>query len=116
MSILKISDATETTETQWVADAVKKIIRVEFFIPDKREIRDTDSFEDDLLWDSLDLVELVMETEESFNIEIPDEEAELAKTVGEFIKLMEQLIVRQRDVGSLRFICKNCDSKLEVDN
>ena len=40
------------------------------------------SFQDDIGADSLDVVELVMELEEKFKIQIPDEEAEKIKTVG----------------------------------
>ena len=41
------------------------------------------SFVDDLKADSLDIVELIMAMEEAFDIEIPDKEAELLKTVGD---------------------------------
>ena len=40
------------------------------------------SFLDDLGADSLDTVELIMEFEEEFNLEIPDEDAEKITTVG----------------------------------
>ena len=45
------------------------------------EIKNTSSFIDDLGADSLDIVELVMQMEEQFEVEIPDEEAENIKTV-----------------------------------
>ena len=45
------------------------------------EIKITSSFIDDLGADSLDIVELVMQMEEEFEVEIPDEEAENNKTV-----------------------------------
>ena len=54
------------------------------------EVTDAASFVDDLGADSLDTVELVMALEEEFGIEIPDEEAEKMKTVGEAIKYVEQ--------------------------
>ena len=41
------------------------------------------SFVDDLGADSLDIVELVMSLEESFDIEIPDEDAEKLQTIGD---------------------------------
>jgi len=44
------------------------------------------SFIDDLDADSLDIVELVMAFEEEFDLEIPDEEAEKIKTVGDAIE------------------------------
>ena len=49
---------------------------------DESEITEDASFEEDLGADSLDVVELVMELEEKFKIQIPDEEAEKIKTVG----------------------------------
>jgi len=44
------------------------------------------SFIDDLDADSLDTVELIMAFEEEFSLEIPDEEAEKIKTVGDAIE------------------------------
>jgi acyl carrier protein len=49
------------------------------------EIKLESSFIDDLGADSLDIVELVMAMEEEFEVEIPDEEAENIKTVGDAI-------------------------------
>ena len=49
------------------------------------EIKPESSFIDDLGADSLDIVELVMAMEEEFEVEIPDEEAENIKTVGDAI-------------------------------
>ncbi|MBI2606919.1 MAG: acyl carrier protein [Deltaproteobacteria bacterium] len=46
----------------------------------------TASFIDDLGADSLDIVELVMTMEEEFDMDIPDEDAEKMKTVGDVIK------------------------------
>ncbi|MCP3057216.1 acyl carrier protein [Myxococcus sp. K38C18041901] len=50
------------------------------------EIKPESSFIEDLGADSLDIVELVMAMEEEFEVEIPDEEAENIKTVGDAIK------------------------------
>jgi acyl carrier protein len=47
------------------------------------------SFIDDLGADSLDIVELVMAMEEEFDLEIPDEDAEKLKTVGDVVKYLE---------------------------
>lgn len=47
------------------------------------------SFIDDLGADSLDTVELVMAFEEAFDIEIPDEDAEQMRTVGDAVKYLE---------------------------
>jgi acyl carrier protein len=49
------------------------------------EIKPTSSFIDDLGADSLDIVELVMQMEEEFEVEIPDEEAENIKTVQDAV-------------------------------
>jgi acyl carrier protein len=47
------------------------------------------SFVDDLGADSLDTVELIMEFEEEFGIEIPDEDAEKIMTVGDAVKYID---------------------------
>ncbi len=44
---------------------------------------------DDLGADSLDIVDLVMSIEEEFDVEIPDEEVENIKTVGDIVKYVE---------------------------
>ena len=46
------------------------------------------SFTEDLGADSLDIVELVMSFEESFDIEIPDEDVDTVNTVGDCVKLI----------------------------
>lgn len=48
------------------------------------------SFTNDLGADSLDTVELVMEFEKAFNIQIPDEDAEKISTVGDAINYLTQ--------------------------
>ena len=67
-----------------VADKVKSII-VEQLGVDEEEVTPDASFVDDLGADSLDTVELAMALEESFDMEIPDEEAEKIQTVGQAI-------------------------------
>ena len=52
------------------------------------------SFIDDLGADSLDTVELVMAFEEEFNAEIPDEEAEKLKTVGDAVDYIQKKIAK----------------------
>ena len=44
---------------------------------------------DDLGADSLDVVDLIMSLEDEFNIEIPDEEVENVRTVGQIVKYIE---------------------------
>jgi acyl carrier protein len=48
------------------------------------------SFIDDLGADSLDIVELVMAMEESFDIEIPDDDAEKIQTIGDAISYVKE--------------------------
>lgn len=67
-----------------VEQKVKDII-VEQLGVKREQVTENASFIDDLGADSLDTVELVMALEEAFNVEIPDEEAEKIKTVGEAI-------------------------------
>jgi acyl carrier protein len=65
-------------------DTVKKII-VEQLGVEETEVTPEASITDDLGADSLDQVELVMAFETEFNIDIPDEEAEKIKTVGDAV-------------------------------
>ena len=53
---------------------------------DEAEVTMEASITDDLGADSLDQVELVMAFETEFNIDIPDEEAEKIKTVGDAVR------------------------------
>ena len=57
---------------------------------DKEKIKPETSFVNDLGADSLDTVELVMELEEEFDINIPDDAAEKIQTVGEAIEFIEK--------------------------
>lgn len=72
-----------------IEDKVKAIIVEQLGISED-EVKPEASFIDDLGADSLDIVELVMAMEEEFEIEIPDEEAENIKTVGDAIKYINQ--------------------------
>jgi acyl carrier protein len=56
----------------------------------KEQVTRSTSFIEDVGADSLDIVELVMELEEEFEITIPDEQAEKIKTVGEAIDYIEK--------------------------
>ena len=48
------------------------------------------SITDDLGADSLDVVDLVMSLEEEFDVEIPDDQVEKIKTVGDIVKYVEE--------------------------
>lgn len=54
------------------------------------KLRDDANFVQDLGADSLDVVELVMAFEEEFGIEIPDEDAEKIRTVGDVINYLKE--------------------------
>lgn len=57
---------------------------------DPSEVTMEASFEDDLNADSLDLFELVMNLEEEYKIEIPTEELETLKTVGDVVNYLKE--------------------------
>jgi len=56
------------------------------------DVTEDKNFADDLGADSLDAIEVVMGLEEEFGIEIPDEEGETWKTVGQAIEGVEKLM------------------------
>ena len=56
---------------------------------DEAEVTLTANFTDDLGADSLDTVELIMEFEKAFDIQIPDDKAEKIATVGDAISFIE---------------------------
>ena len=67
-----------------VLEKVKKVV-IEQLGVSEAEVKKESSFVDDLGADSLDTVELVMALEEAFGTEIPDEDAEKIKTVGDTV-------------------------------
>ena len=56
---------------------------------DAAEVVPTASFTNDLGADSLDVVDLVMSLEEEFDVEIPDNQVENIKTVGDIVRYIE---------------------------
>jgi acyl carrier protein len=72
-----------------IEERVKNII-VEQLGVDAEQVNAAASFVDDLGADSLDTVELVMAFEEEFDLEIPDEDAEKMRTVGEAVAYLDQ--------------------------
>jgi len=76
-------------EREEIAKIVKDII-VEKLGVDGSEVSENASFVDDLGADSLDTVELVMDFEEKFGLEIPDEDAEKIRTVADAINYIAE--------------------------
>ena len=74
-----------------VFDKIKDII-VEQLDVEEDAVTMEASITDDLGADSLDVVDLVMSLEESFDVEIPDEEVENIKTVGDIVKYIENKV------------------------
>ncbi len=77
-----------------MVDVAQRIIELiaEQLDRDAAEISPEMSFADDLGADSLDLVELIMNVEEEFNIEVPDDEAEKIKFVKDAIDYVKSRI------------------------
>jgi|TARA_B100000609_G_C16924616_1_gene286087 acyl carrier protein len=71
-----------------ISAKVKAII-VDKLVIDESEVTNESNFMSDLGADSLDTVELIMEFEKEFDVQIPDDEAEKITTVGEAIKYLE---------------------------
>jgi acyl carrier protein len=72
-----------------ITGEVKRIIKEQLDV-DEAKIVPTASFIDDLGADSLGLVELVLAFEETFHFDIPDEDTEKIRTVGDAIRYIEQ--------------------------
>ena len=72
-----------------IATKVQAII-VDKLGVDASEVTNEASFTNDLGADSLDTVELIMEFEKEFDIQIPDDKAESIATVGDAISFIEQ--------------------------
>ncbi len=71
-----------------MVEKVKDIIVEELGV-EREKLTDSASFMEDLGADSLDTVELVMAFEKEFDIDIPDEEAEKLRTVGDAMKYLQ---------------------------
>ncbi|CAM3080635.1 acyl carrier protein [Filibacter tadaridae] len=74
-----------------VLERVTKVI-VDRLGVDESEIKLEASFRDDLGADSLDVVELVMELEDEFDMEISDDDAEKLATVGSAVSYIESKV------------------------
>lgn len=72
-----------------IFEEVKELIAANLDVDDKDSITEGTSITDDLGADSLDVVDLVVAVNDKFNVEIPDEEVENIKTVGDIVKYIE---------------------------
>ena len=74
-----------------IEERVKSIIVKQLGVKEA-DVKNESKFIEDLGADSLDTVELIMELEKEFDIQIPDDEAEGIATVGDAIKFVESAI------------------------
>jgi acyl carrier protein len=77
----------ERMDREEIETRVKKVLAEQLAVDEAQVVPDA-RFAEDLNADSLDLVEAVLALEEEWNIEIPEEEMETAKTVGQAVDLV----------------------------
>lgn len=75
--------------TMDIFEKVRDLIAERLDVADKDSITEASSITDDLGADSLDVVDLVMDIEDEFSVDIPEEEVENIKTVGDIVKYIE---------------------------
>ena len=73
-----------------IFEKVKDLIADQLDVDDKESITEASSITDDLGADSLDVVDLVMALEDEFGVEIPEDQVENIKTVGDIVKYIEE--------------------------
>ena len=78
-----------STEEPSIEEKLKEIVIKQFGEGEKTVTLES-SFVNDLGADSLDIVELVMELEDEFDVSIPDEDAEKMQTVGDAVKYINE--------------------------
>lgn len=78
-----------------IVNSVNSII-IEQLKVEKGNITEESRFIEDLGADSLDLVELIMALEEKFEVQIPDEDAEKVKTVGDAVRCIVKIIDKKK--------------------
>lgn len=76
---------------QMVFEKVSEILCDQLDLDEDKVTKEA-SITEDLGADSLDVVDLVMSLEEEFDIEIPDEQVENIKTVGDIVKYIEDKV------------------------
>lgn len=72
-----------------VERAARRISRT---MPEDLMVRETSRLKEDLELESIDEVELVLAIEEEFGIQVPDEDAQRAKTVGDILDYLERML------------------------
>ncbi len=72
-----------------IFEKVKELISDQLDVEDKESISMDSSITDDLGADSLDVVDLVMAIEDEFGVEVPEDQVENIKTVGDIVKYIE---------------------------
>jgi acyl carrier protein len=70
-------------------ERVQQLIAKELNVKES-EVTESATFDGDLKADSLDVVELIMALEDEFSIDIPDEDAEKIRTVGDAVRYLEE--------------------------
>jgi acyl carrier protein len=88
-----------TVQVASVEERVIDIVAEQLGVSKEQITRET-SFVNDLGADSLDTVELVMELEEEFDINIPDDAAEKIQTVGQAIEHIEKAVAENQTSSS----------------
>jgi acyl carrier protein len=97
------SEPAPPRDSRWPAATAGRVVTVsveqrviaivsDHFAYDKEKIKRSTTFIEDIGADSLDIVEFVMELEEEFDIQIPDDQAEKIKTVGEAVDYIDKAI------------------------
>ena len=74
-----------------VFDKVKELISEQLDVK-ADDITEASNIQDDLGADSLDVVDLVMALEDEFDVEIPEDQVENIKTVGDIVKYIENKV------------------------
>ncbi len=72
-----------------VLEKVQNIVSAQFDV-DKNTITMDTNIEDDLGADSLDVVDMLMSLEDEFDVEIPDEQIDKIRTVGQLVSYIEE--------------------------
>lgn len=69
---------------------------------DPEDITASSTFQEDLGFDSLDEVEVIMSIEEEFELEIADDEAQRLNTVGELVQFVDRLVAAKQLKGKTK--------------